>query len=66
MAEEKKEKASGAGFKTVLKVIVGLALVVLGIALVILWFSPLIELIKGCLGLFLIMAGAMTIAIAKE
>jgi len=65
MAEEKKEKP-GIGFKAILKVIIGLVLVGVGIVLVIRWIGPLITLIKGCLGLFLIMAGAITIAIAKE
>ena len=53
-------------FKGILKIIIGLALVVVGIVLVIYWIVPLLTLIKGCVGLFLIMAGAITIAIAKE
>jgi len=66
MAEEEKKEQSGMGFKGILKIIIGLVLVVVGIVLVIVWIRPLITLVEGCVGLFLIMAGAITIAIAKE
>lgn len=66
MAEEAKNEKPGLGFKAILKIIIGLALIAAGIALVIVWIKPLLILIQGCLGLFLIMAGAITIAIAKE
>ncbi len=67
MAEEKTEKKqAGVNPKTILKIIVGAILIIIGIALVIYWWRPLFILIKGCIGLFLIMAGAITIAIAKE
>lgn len=48
------------------KFMVGIALVVIGVLLVIACFSELMALIRGCLGIFLILAGAITIAIAKE
>jgi uncharacterized membrane protein len=68
MVEESKEKSSCScsGSKSMIKVVIGLIFLVLGISLMIKWAAPLFILIKGCLGLFLVMAGAITIAIAKE
>ncbi len=72
MAEEQKEtkepeKADGGkAAKTLLKYLLGIALVVAGVWLVWAWREQLLMLIKGGLGLFLILAGAITIAIAKE
>jgi len=63
MAEQTEKKGN---VKTILKIIIGILLIAGGIALVIIWFPFLVGLIQGCLGLFLIMAGAITIAIAKE
>jgi hypothetical protein len=63
MAEQAEKKS---GSKTILKIVIGIVLIVLGLALVIVWWPYLLGLIQGCLGLFLIMAGAITIAIAKE
>jgi hypothetical protein len=61
------EKACGiCGSKTGIKVVIGLILLILGIALMIIWAKPLFDLIRGFLGLFLVMAGAVTIAVAKE
>ncbi len=54
------------GSKSIIKVIIGLIFLVVGISLMIKWAGPLFILVKGCLGLFLVMAGAVTIAIAKE
>lgn len=51
---------------TVLKVILGLILIVLGILMVIGWWAQLVMVIKGCLGLFLILCGLIALAIAKE
>ncbi|MFZ5800587.1 MAG: DUF2892 domain-containing protein [Candidatus Omnitrophota bacterium] len=51
---------------TVLKVVLGLILIVLGVLMVIGWWKELVEVIKGCLGLFLILCGLITLAIAKE
>ncbi|MEW5758866.1 MAG: hypothetical protein AB1755_05320 [Candidatus Omnitrophota bacterium] len=68
MADETKpqqESSKNAG-KTILKVILGAILVILGIWLVIAWRFDLLIVIKGCLGLFLILAGAITLAIAKD
>lgn len=71
MTEETKtqevEKTDGGKiFKTVLKVLLGVALLVVGLILVVAWKRELLVLIKGGLGLFFILAGAITLAIAKE
>jgi hypothetical protein len=52
--------------KTVLKVIIGLVLIGLGAWAIILWWPQLLSVVKGCVGLFLILAGLITIAIAKD
>jgi len=51
---------------TLIKVILGLALVILGVAAVIGWWGSLVEVFKGCIGLLLVLAGLITLAIAKE
>ncbi len=67
MEEEKKEeKKSSEVLKTMSKIILGVALIGLGLWAVIGWRLFLLVVIKGCIGLFLILAGAITIAIAKE
>lgn len=63
--EEKKAEASKVP-STILKVILGLALLALGAWAIIIWWSDLLLLIRGCIGLFLILAGVITLAIAKE
>ncbi len=64
--EEKKccecKNTSGAIFK----VILGLIFLALGVLAVVGWFGSLLTVIKGCIGLFLILAGIITLAIAKE
>lgn len=52
--------------KPSVKVVIGIALIIIGLAAVISWWPSLVALLKGCIGLFLIMAGAIAIAIAKE
>lgn len=72
MAEEVKETKeaektdTGKVFKTVLKVLLGVALIAVGGYLVFRWWWHLIHLVQGGLGLFLILAGVITLAIAKE
>lgn len=51
---------------TLLKVLLGVVFIVLGILAVVNWWGSLVELFKGCIGLFLILAGLITLAIAKE
>ena len=72
MAEEVKETKEqektdgGKAVKTFLKVLLGIVLLALGGYLVLRWWGHLFNLIKGCAGLFLILAGVITLAIAKE
>ena len=61
MAEDTKKTVA-----TLIKVILGLALIALGVVAVIGWWASLVEVIKGCIGLFLVLAGLITLAIAKE
>lgn len=63
--EEKKANGSKAAW-TIFKVILGLAFLVLGVWAVIGWFGSLRVVFKGCVGLFLVLAGIITLAIAKE
>ncbi len=62
----KEDKKGSEVFKTAMKITLGIILILLGVWAVIGWWKPLWEVIKGCIGLFLILAGAVTIAIAKE
>jgi len=61
---EKKE--SCASTKSVAKLIIGGVLVVLGLIAVVKWWASFLVIFSGVIGLFLILAGAITIAIAKE
>jgi hypothetical protein len=51
---------------TILKVILGIVFLVLGVLAILKWLPQLLMIIKGCIGLFLILAGIITLAIAKE
>jgi len=64
--EVKEDKKSSEGFKTAMKIAIGVILVILGVWAVFGWLPYLWTVIKGCIGLFLILAGVITIAIAKE
>lgn len=70
MAEEAKIEAKKEDGKkimaTILKVILGLAFLVLGAWLVYRGWYFLLGLIKGSVGLFFLLAGIITLAIAKE
>ena len=70
MAEEikKEEKCceNKKVFSTFLKVVLGLVFLVLGVMAILKWWQFLLMIIKGCVGLFLILAGVITLAIAKE
>ena len=52
--QEKDEKKSCEGLKTIFKYLLGAVLVIGGIALVWIWRGNLWVVVKGCLGLFLI------------
>tara|TARA_B100000315_G_C14569575_1_gene584782 strand:+ start:899 stop:1099 length:201 start_codon:yes stop_codon:yes gene_type:complete len=66
MAEEKKEQKKDKSSKALVKLVIGLVFVLVGLLMVFIWKRDLGVIIRGCLGIFLIMAGAITIAIAKE
>ncbi|MDD5254660.1 MAG: hypothetical protein PHR11_01235 [Candidatus Omnitrophica bacterium] len=69
MAEEiKKEvKPDGAkAFWVVFKMLLGLAFLALGALALYQWRGELLIVVRGCIGLFLILAGMITLAIAKE
>ena len=63
--EEKKVDAKKA-ISTILKVILGLVFLALGIWAIVVWWKDLLLVIRGCIGLFLILAAVITFAIAKE
>lgn len=70
MAEEVKQEEKKGEMKkvmgTIFKVILGLVFLILGVLAIIKWWDPLLTIIKGGIGLFLILAGVITLAIAKE
>ena len=70
MAEELKQEEKKVDAKkilwTIFKVVLGLVFLVLGVGAVIRWFVSLKIVFTGCIGLFLILAGIITLAIAKE
>jgi hypothetical protein len=61
MAEEAKKI-----FSTIFKVILGLVFLVLGVLAILRWWPDLLTIVKGGIGLFLVLAGIITLAIAKE
>ncbi len=63
--EEKKVELKKV-ISTVFKVVLGLVFLVLGISAIIVWWSNLVGVVKGCIGLFLLLAALITFAIAKE
>ena len=70
MAEEVKQKEEKMDVKkifwTIFKVILGLAFLVLGVLAIVRWLVYLKIVVLGCIGLFLVLAGIITLAIAKE
>ena len=64
MTEEKKSGKKATG--TLIKIIMGAALVILGIWAIIGWAEYLWIVFRGCIGLILLAAGGITFAIAKE
>jgi len=70
MTEEVKKEEGAQKVKkiisTLLKVVLGIVFLVLGVLAILRWWRLLLMIIKGCLGLFLILAGIITLAIAKE
>lgn len=70
MAEEVKQEENKTDgnkmFSTLLKVILGIIFLVLGLYAVVALRGYIVILIKGCIGPFLILAGIVTLAIAKD
>jgi len=66
MAEEAKGMDVKKILSTIFKVILGLVFLVLGAWSIMLWWKDLLVVFKGCIGGFLILAGIITLAIAKE
>ncbi|MCD6133960.1 MAG: hypothetical protein J7J25_00295 [Candidatus Omnitrophica bacterium] len=66
MEKKEEKKPASEAAKTFLKIVLGLIFVLGGLALVVVWWKELLSVIKGTLGLFLIMVGAIILAIAKE
>ncbi len=70
MAEELKQEEKKVDAKkifwTVFKVILGLVFLALGALAIYKWWGNLLVVVSGCIGLFLILAGIITLAIAKE
>ena len=63
--EEKKTKVK-AILKTTLKIILGLIFVALGLGAIFIWRVDVLTVIKGCVGVFVLLAGIICFAIAKE
>lgn len=70
MAEELKQEEKkcqvGKVMSAIFKVILGLVFLALGVLAILRWWGLLLMIVKGCIGLFLILAGIITLAIAKE
>lgn len=69
MAEEAKQEAkkeSANVLSVIFKVALGLVFLGSGCIAIYSWRSDLLVVIKGCIGLFLVLAGVITLAIAKE
>jgi hypothetical protein len=74
MAEENKQEvqsesgknSAGDVFKKILKVILGIIFLALGVWLIWLFRFDLVIVVKGFIGLFLVLVGLITIAIARD
>jgi len=64
--EEKKCCNTKKTLSTLFKVVLGVVFLVLGGLAVLKWWKALLLIIKGGIGLLLILAGVITLAIAKE
>lgn len=65
-AQETEAKQCPDTTKMIGKIILGIVFILLGLVALIRWWPSLWTVIKGCIGLFLILAGVITVAIAKE
>ncbi len=66
MAEEVKKPEGKNVFSVIIKVILGLGFLTLGVMAVMRWWMLILWVAKACVGPFLILAGIITLAIAKE
>jgi len=70
MAEEVKQEQAkpetSKVFSVVLKTVLGLGFLALGVLSIVRWWMHLKVVILGCVGLFLLLAGIITLAIARE
>lgn len=66
LKQEEKKCEAGKIMSTLFKVVLGLVFLALGVLAVLRWWKLLLMIAKGCIGLFLILAGIITLAIAKE
>jgi hypothetical protein len=66
MAEEDKKGGAKKLASTLVKVIFGLGFLALGVVAILKWWPQLLMIIQGTIGLFLILAGIIMLAIAKE
>jgi hypothetical protein len=64
--QEEKKVESKKVLSTIFKVILGLVFLTLGVLALLRWWKLLLMIIKGSIGLFFILAGIITLAIAKE
>lgn len=64
-AQEEKKQGTGA-LKVIFKYLLGVLLCLVGVLLIIRWWAALLLVIRGCLGLFFILVGLITLAIAKD
>ncbi len=66
MAEELKKNEAKKIPATLFKVVLGLIFLGLGAVAILKWWVSLLIVVQGCIGLCLILAGIITLAIAKE
>lgn len=64
--QEEKKLDTKKLFWTAFKVVLGLVFLVLGVWAIVAWWQYLLMVVRGCIGLFLLLAGVITLAIAKE
>jgi len=64
MAEEKKSVKGG--IMTALKIVLGIVLVIIGIWAIVCWRWDVLALIRGSIGVIILLAGVICFAIAKE
>jgi len=64
--QEAEVKKSPDTTKMIGKIILGIVFILIGLVALIRWWPSLWTVIKGCIGLFFILAGVITVAIAKE